>query len=191
MAAGGQASENHLPLDECVNLLPAARGWPACSADAAPRSDPASPANRHSNNFIEVEERALVRPHPAVTKENAFFWTAGAEGVLRFKRCTECTLYVHPPQPRCPRCLSEAIDIGEVSGKAIVATYTVNHHQWHPDLPPPYAIAIVEIAEAPYVRLTARIVNCAVEDVVIGMPVTVLFEQVGPAWIPMFQPEGC
>lgn len=131
----------------------------------------------------------MDRPYPAITKENAFFWTAGRDNVLRFQHCVACHHYIHPPRPRCPYCLADEIEIVEVSGRGSIATYSINHHQWHPALPPPYAIAYVEIAEAAYVRLTARIVNCAPDEVSIDMPVRVTFEQVGPAWIPMFEPE--
>lgn len=130
----------------------------------------------------------MTKPYPAITPETEFFWTSGAHGKLCFKRCAACQTYVHPPQPRCPECLAETLDIVEVSGRATVATYTINTHQWHPDFPPPYAIAIVQIDEAPYVRLTTRIVNCDPADVSFGMPVRVVFEQQGPAYLPLFEP---
>ena len=127
-------------------------------------------------------------PFPAITPRNEFFWTAGETGVLKFQQCSHCAHYIHPPKPRCPECLSEAIEVVDVSGHATVATYTINAHQWHPDFPPPYVVAIVEIEEAPYVRLTTRIVNCDPESIAIGTQVSVLFERQGPAWLPLFQP---
>ncbi len=130
-----------------------------------------------------------LRPFPAITPQNEFFWTAGAEGKLRFKRCRACCTYLHPPPPVCPECLSKDISVEDVSGAATVAAFTINHHQWRPAFPPPYVIAIVEIAEAPYVRLTTQIVGCAPEAVSIGMTVQVRFEQVGPAWLPLFAPR--
>jgi uncharacterized OB-fold protein len=132
--------------------------------------------------------REIPRPYPMLTPENAFFWTAGKDGVLRFKRCRSCGYYLHPPAPYCPQCRSNDIAVEAVSGEATVAAKTINYHPWHPALPPPYALAIVEIAEAPYVRLTTRIVNCPLEDVRIGMRVRVVFEQVGPTWLPYFEP---
>ena len=70
-------------------------------------------------------------------------------------------------------------------------TYTVNYHPYNPDIPVPYVIAIVELEEAPYVRLTTNIVGCAPEAVHIGMPVRVRFEQVEDTWLPLFEPvEG-
>jgi uncharacterized OB-fold protein len=75
-----------------------------------------------------------------------------------------------------------------VSGRATVATFTVNEHTWLPGFPPPYVIAIVEIAEEPDVRLTTNIMDCAVSEVHIGMPVEVLFEQWDDVWVPVFRP---
>jgi len=130
----------------------------------------------------------VTKPYPAITPETEFFWTSGKEGKLCFQRCTACESFVHPPQPRCPACLAETLEIIAVSGRATVATYTVNMHQWHPDFPAPYTIAIVEIDDAPGVRLTTRIVNCDPAEVTFGMPVSAVFEQQGPAYLPLFEP---
>ena len=129
------------------------------------------------------------RPSPALTPENAFFWMSGAEGVLKFLQCADCQHVVHPPQPLCPRCLSQHLAPQVFSGRANLATYTINHHQWHPAFAPPYALGIVEIVEAPYVRLTTRLVNCDTERLRMGMPLRVVFESVGDAWLPLFEPE--
>jgi uncharacterized OB-fold protein len=128
------------------------------------------------------------RPFPALTPETEFFWTGGAVGELRFKRCRACRTFMHPPQPYCPQCLSQDIAVEVVSGRAEVAAFTVNHHPWHPAFPPPYVIAIVEIEDAPGVRLTTRIVNCPVDAVQIGQSVQVLFDRADPAWLPLFEP---
>ncbi len=76
-----------------------------------------------------------------------------------------------------------------MSGRAEVAAYTINHHRWHPAFTPPYAVAIVQIEEADYVRLTTNIVNCPMDEVRIGMPVQVCFEAVGDVWLPLFEPR--
>ncbi|KCZ93225.1 hypothetical protein HJO_05200 [Hyphomonas johnsonii MHS-2] len=38
-------------------------------------------------------------------------------------------------------------------------------------------------------NLTTNIVNCDPADVRIGMPVTVVFEQVEDVWLPLFEPS--
>ncbi|HMC52172.1 MAG TPA: OB-fold domain-containing protein [Acidimicrobiales bacterium] len=126
---------------------------------------------------------------PRVTGENEHFWRGGAAGELRFLRCRDCGQYVHPPAPICPRCLSKDLGPEAVSGRARVATFTVNHQAWYPGLDPPYVIAIVEIEEQPDVRLMTNILNCEVDRVEIGMPVTVTFEQHDDVWIPLFEPS--
>jgi uncharacterized OB-fold protein len=128
------------------------------------------------------------RPAPAITPETAFFWEAGRDGVLKFLQCQCCKRFVHPPAPYCPNCLGKKLDVMPVSGRAVVVASTVNHHQWHLGFTPPYIIAIVEIEEAPYVRLTTRIINCAPEAARIGMAVHVIFEAQGPSWLPLFEP---
>jgi uncharacterized OB-fold protein len=75
-----------------------------------------------------------------------------------------------------------------VSGRAEVATFTINVQPWIPGFDPPYVIAMVEIVEQPSVRLTTNIVDCAPDDVYIGMPVMVRFEQYDDVWLPLFAP---
>jgi uncharacterized OB-fold protein len=77
-----------------------------------------------------------------------------------------------------------------VSGRATIAGFTVNHHQWLPGFEPPYVIAIVQIEEDPDVRLTTNIVGVAPEAVAVDQPVRVVFEQHEDVWIPLFTPVG-
>ena len=125
----------------------------------------------------------------AADESDEFFWRSGADGVLRFLRCANCGRIHHPPVPRCPHCGSRDVAPGAVSGRAIVATYTVNHQPFMPGFEPPYVIAIVELEEDPTVRLTTNIVDCAIEDVRIGMPVEVTFEPNGEWFVPLFRPR--
>jgi uncharacterized protein len=130
---------------------------------------------------------------PRVTDRNRFFWTGGAEGELRFLRCQDCRSYVHPPVPRCPRCHSKRVAPEAVSGRAHLATFTINHQPWMPGPELPYVVAIVEIVEQPDVRLTTNLVGCDHDDIRIGMPVRVVFEHHedpdGDVWIPLFEPD--
>lgn len=126
---------------------------------------------------------------PALGPENEHFWKGGAEGELRFQRCSDCSTYIHPPSPLCPECLSRESEVAAVSGRATVHTWTINHQPWIPGFDPPYVVAIVEIAEQPGLRLMTNIVNCPPEDVAIGMPVQVLFdEREDEIFIPLFEP---
>jgi uncharacterized OB-fold protein len=130
---------------------------------------------------------------PKLTDQNRDFWTGGARGELRFWRCQDCGYYIHPPLPMCPRCHSKHMKTEAVSGRANVATFSVNYQPWMPGPELPYVVAIIEIVEQPSVRLMTNIVNCPVDDVKIGMPVRVTFEHHpdpdGDIYIPLFEPE--
>src|ERR1700728_1296931 len=120
--------------------------------------------------------------------ESSAFWTGGAKGELLIYRCRSCGRWFHPPVGACFRCRSREVGPEPASGRAVVAAFTVNHHQWFEGFPPPYVVAIVELEEEPDVRLTTNIVDCAIEDVHIGLQVTVLFEEREDVWLPLFRP---
>jgi uncharacterized OB-fold protein len=64
----------------------------------------------------------------------------------------------------------------------------VNRHPFHPSVPVPYVIAIVELVEQPALRIVANIIGCPAEDVHIGMDVRVEFEAQGEYFVPYFVP---
>ena len=129
---------------------------------------------------------APFRVLPALSDENRFFWTSGADGVLRFLRCASCGFYLHPPAPRCPRCGGSELGPEAVSGRATVHSFTVNHQSWDGS-PEPYVLALVEFPEQVGLRLTTNLVGCDPEEVHIGLPVRVVFEHRDPVWFPLFE----
>src|SRR5882724_2832073 len=135
------------------------------------------------------EATAPVRPLPQPTLASAGFWTAGSDGVLRVLRCADCGAYTHPPLPRCRSCRSDRVTLAAVSGRAVVAGFTVNHQQWLADFPPPYVVAVVALEEDDGARLTTNIVGCPAADVRIGMAVRVVFEKAGDVYVPLFEPD--
>lgn len=128
------------------------------------------------------------RPLPAVTPENEFFWTAGADGVLRLQNCLDCAALIHPPQPVCRYCRSTNMGVRDVSGRATLAGFTVNHRFSLPGLPAPYVVGQVAIDEDPRVRLTTTIIDCDPERLELGQQVEVSFEHVEDVWLPLFRP---
>jgi len=128
------------------------------------------------------------RALPILDVQNEFYWTAGRDGHLQVLRCSRCSTFVHPPAPLCPVCLSTALVPTPVSGRGTVYTFTVNVQPWQPDLPVPYVVAVVELAEQPGLRILTNIVECDPNDVTIGMPVEVRFEHHGDVYLPLFAP---
>jgi len=123
---------------------------------------------------------------PELTAENKFFWTSGADGVLRVLRCSDCGYYNHPPYPCCARCLSRRVAPAVMTGRGAVYSFTVNYQQWMPSTPP-YVLALVELDEQEGVRIFTNLVGCEPAEVAIGDRVEVVFRLYDDVWLPLFR----
>jgi uncharacterized OB-fold protein len=134
-------------------------------------------------------EASAPRILPALTALNTPYWTGGANGELLIQRCPACRVWLHPPVERCPACAGR-LRFEPVSGNGTIFTFTHNSQQFHPEVPPPYVIAIVELDEQADLRLPTNIVNCDPDLLSCGMPVRVLFERQDPVFVPVFEPAA-
>ena len=132
------------------------------------------------------------RPRPKPTEVTQPFWDATAEGRFLIQRCGACGTAQFYPKISCTTCGSRELAWEDASGKGTVYTFSIARRPTHPAFTgdEPYVVAIVELAEGPHV--TTSIVGCPPEDVRIGMPVRVVFDEVGPDGfaLPFFQPQG-
>jgi uncharacterized OB-fold protein len=77
----------------------------------------------------------------------------------------------------------------EMSGCGTIFSYCVMHLSLVAGFAPPYVVADVELQEQRGLRITTNILNCAVQDVRIGMEVTVTFEdREAGVTLPQFEP---
>jgi hypothetical protein len=111
---------------------------------------------------------------------------------LTLPYCPSCRAFHYYPRAVCPQCLSGALEWRRVSGRGRLHTFTIVHRgpKEFP-LGTPYVLAIVELDEGP--RLMTNLVDVAPDPtaVRIGMPVEVVFMDVGPeAALPHFRPAG-
>ena len=86
------------------------------------------------------------------------------------------------------------MDIGheQVSGRAVVHSFTRAEHAFIPGLPVPYVIAIVELVEQPGLRMMTNITGCDPADVRIGLQVIAVFVSFSgrdDIAVPHFQPD--
>ena len=132
----------------------------------------------------------MPRKLPSLSAESAPFWQGGAQGQLLIQRCQSCRSYFHPPTPFCKTCGSLEVGPEPVSGRGHVVSFTINHQRWAPDLEVPYVVAIVELADQAGLRFVSNVVGCPVDEVRIGMPVRVRFEQVEDVWLPLFEKDA-
>jgi len=126
---------------------------------------------------------------PTLDEHTRGFWTSGADGVLRVQHCASCARFVLPPRGGCPDCAA-ACDYVAVSGDATLFTYTVAHQQFHPSVPTPFIIAVVELTEQPELRMVTNIVDCDPADLVTGMGLSVRFERHDELYFPVFAPAA-
>ena len=129
------------------------------------------------------------KPLPEITEETKEYWEGCKRHELRMQRCKECGTYVWYPQPMCHNCNSMNLEWTRVSGKGMVYSYTIIHHPtgraWESEVP--YAVVLVELPEG--VRMVSNLVDCRQEDVKIGMPVEVVFDDVTQEiTLPKFRP---
>lgn len=125
-------------------------------------------------------------PTPDETTER--FWAATAEGKLLIKQCADCDRAHAYPRPFCPHCWSEKVDWVQATGRATLYTFSIVRQN---DLAPfgdrvPYVAAIVDLEEGP--RLMTNVVDCAVEDVYIGMSLQFSTRATGEFAVPVFSP---
>lgn len=129
-------------------------------------------------------------PLPQETEENRPFWESARRHALRLQKCTSCDTYRYPVAPYCPECLSEDAEWVPVSGKATVFGFTIIHQRYHPYFADkvPYNVAVVELEEGP--KLVTNIVDIANENIRIGMPVTITYQEVVDGFtLPKFRPQ--
>ncbi|OBH30721.1 DNA-binding protein [Mycobacterium sp. E1715] len=105
---------------------------------------------------------------------------------LLIEYCEDCARWVHPPAGECRTCKAPLV-ARPVSGRGTVFTFTVNHHPYNPEIPVPYVIAIVELAEQEGLRMAANVVDCEPDSVTCGMPVAIRPDR-GSGGAPLFAP---
>jgi uncharacterized protein len=135
-----------------------------------------------------VTDAPLPRPLPRITEMNQHFWCGGADGQLHIRKCLDCGVYHHPYQAACAACGSRRIEAVPVSGRGTVVAVTINHQPWFPDVPAPYALALVELEEQSDLRLMTNLLEVPFEAARAGMAVKVCFEQHGEIFVPLFEP---
>jgi uncharacterized protein len=108
----------------------------------------------------ETTTRQWLATADPMTQE---FWAAASEHRLLVQRCAECGHHQFYPRPFCLACTSRRVTWQQVCGSGSVYSMTTVRIQVHPELPPPYVVALVELDEGP--RLLTNVVGpCAIGD---------------------------
>jgi uncharacterized OB-fold protein len=131
---------------------------------------------------------APPRAQPVPTPETKVFWEGTAVGELRLQRCQVCGPTYFPPQPHCPRCGSDDVEVIRASGRGTLYSYVISHLA-APGFEAPYVIAVVELEEGP--RLLTNIVEVAPDPdrLPLDLPLEVVYQPVGEVALPLFRPR--
>jgi uncharacterized OB-fold protein len=89
--------------------------------------------------------------------DTAGFFEAARRGELALRACTACAGFLHVPRAYCRTCGSWDGEWRLVGGTATLHSWTVVDHQVHPAYPVPYTIVLVDLDDAPGVRLLGNL----------------------------------
>jgi uncharacterized OB-fold protein len=139
-----------------------------------------------------MAETTYKKPLPRIDEESKGFWEACRRHELRIQKCRTCGTYRYYPRAVCPACLSSDTEWVQASGRATLYTFTVTYQNQSPGFRDelPYVLAYVTLDEVG-VQMLTNVVGCPVDQVKIGMPLEVTFEDVNDeVAIPRFKPRG-
>lgn len=132
------------------------------------------------------EGKRLPRPTPVSRP----WWEACRRRQLLLQRCTDCGRHQFYPRTLCAAC-GGTVDWVRAAGRGRVLTYTVVRHPVSPAYADeiPLVLALIELEEGPV--MMSSLSGCAPDEVGIGLPVEVLFEEwTAEITMPRFRPAG-
>lgn len=110
------------------------------------------------------------------------FWNSLRAHDIRVQRCDRCSTYRYHPKEMCPTCQSRAATWAPLNGRGTIYTYTVVRRAptaaYRSDLP--YALVHATMEEG--FRMAAGVAELDINDLHIGMPVRIVYEDVTPEW---------
>ncbi|MBO0688176.1 MAG: OB-fold domain-containing protein [Candidatus Dormibacteraeota bacterium] len=116
----------------------------------------------------------LVRPRPRQDFYEVPFWEHVEQRRLSLQRCSACGRFRYPPGPVCPDCLGDGFEWVPLRGAGRLISWVVFHRQYFPELPVPYHVGAVEVAEGPI--LIANLVHLDGVEPRLDLPVRVTYE---------------
>ena len=130
------------------------------------------------------------RPLPLPDEVSQFFWDGAREGRLLVQGCQRCSKLQYPPDVVCVHCQSVELAPVEVSGRGRLWSYTVVERVFHAGFADavPYVVGLIELDEQEGLRLLTNVVDAEPDQLGVGLPVEVTFEDRGEVVLPQFRP---
>ena len=130
------------------------------------------------------------KPAPEPDEISLPYWEAAKRGQLMVQKCTSCGRGQFPPEPMCRHCQATDPPFVEMSGAGTIYTFAVYGRSFSPAFEVPYALALVTLDDDPGVRLMTNIVDSDLDQLAVGDPVEVTYEERGEWSLPQFRRAG-
>ena len=141
---------------------------------------------------MNTTSNSSTRIEPQRGHDSDRFWDGAKGHELLIQGCRSCNARWHPPSPICPECRSFEVTWMAASGGGRIHSFVVVRHAAHPLVESwvPYNIALIDLEEGP--RIVGTVRGIANEEIAVGMPVQVAFEDVTDTFtLPIYLPtEG-
>ncbi|HEV8711580.1 MAG TPA: OB-fold domain-containing protein [Candidatus Binatia bacterium] len=127
-----------------------------------------------------MAETTYNRPLPRRRGMAGEFYEYCKKHELRFQRCPNCGTWRHVPRDMCAKCGSFAWEWAKSSGKGKLFSWTTAMQPMLPQFADlvPYSPVVIEMDEG--VRLVSWLTDVPPEELRLGLPVEVAFDDVTP-----------
>lgn len=124
-----------------------------------------------------------TKPLPVPDVDSQQFWDNCKAHELSAQRCDDCGNFRWPPQPFCPQCYSWKFDWTKLAETGTVYSFVVVHYvsipAYQDDVP--YVVAHITIDRTDdQVTMISNVIDCPWQEVRVGMPVRLVFQDVTP-----------
>ncbi|MFT7598378.1 MAG: putative OB-fold protein [Acidimicrobiales bacterium] len=120
----------------------------------------------------------LPAPVPARDGLDAPYWEAAQNHELWVQKCDDCGKHQWGPEWMCHHCRSFDVGWAKVDPSGVIYSWERPHHPVHPALAEqgPYLVVLVELPHVDGLRMIGNLLGDPLQEVVIGAPVSVVFE---------------
>ena len=133
-----------------------------------------------------------TKPLPVADVDSQPFWDGCKAHELSAQRCRDCRTFRWPPQAFCPHCYSWNFDWTKLGETGVVASFVIVHYVSIPAFQEdvPYVVAHITLDGTDgQITMISNVIGCPTQDVRVGMPVRVVFEDVtADVTLPKFRP---
>lgn len=134
---------------------------------------------------------------PEVRPDTIEFWNACRKHEFKVQKCKKCGTCRFPPRPMCHSCNSVEAEWVKVDGNGQIYSWIVVRESAYRPVRPgfkedvPYIVALADFPQAGNIRLLSNMVDCRPDELSVGMPVKVVFDDItGEISLPKFKPLG-